>query len=495
MACCFVESAVLRGTEAVPIAVEVEIQRDLPGFTIMGMPDASALEARERVRYAIRSAGYTMPNERIVVNLAPSSLKKRGSTFDLPIALGILVASEQIPREFVEGRLFAGELGIDGRVCPVRGALAYAIDAKEMGLDFVGSAACSDIVDAPDVTALGMENLADVRTGGIRPITAAECSEIESAVLDFKEVRGNEAAKRALQIAAAGGHSVLLVGTPGSGKTMLASCVPSILPPMSRKERFETATIHSAAGEPVDAVKADVRPFRAPHHSVNPAGMVGGGNPIRPGEVSLAHNGVLFLDEIQKFRPAVLQGLRQPMESGLVRIARADGTVEMAAKPEVVIAAANPCPCGCYGDAAHECTCSAQQVRQYQNRLMGPLADLIDIQVDVRRPSPGELLGEVEGASSAELREGVVRARMFAAKRNDYDSRPVSYAEALGRCSFDRETLAFLDKTATARNMSNLDIMRTAKVARTIADLEESYQVKREHLIEALALIPRFGNL
>ena len=416
---------------------------------------------------------------------------------DLPIALSILIASGQIPREFVEGRLFAGELGLDGKVHPVRGTVPYTLAAKHEGLDFVGSIACADASYVPNAGQLGMESLADARTGRIHslPLPAPDKGQADgNTPRDFKDVSGNEHAKRALQIAAAGGHSILLVGPPGSGKTMLATRVPSILPLMSTEERVQTATIQSAAGVPVDLATFGARPFRAPHHSMNLPGMVGGGNPVRPGEASLAHNGVLFLDEIQKFSPMVLQGLRQPQESGLVRITRADGSAEMPAKPAVTIAAASPCPCGHYGDASRECTCSARQVSEYQNRLAGPLADLIDIRVDVRRPSPSELLNGPEGVSSAQLREGVVRARKFAERDDRLYNSANPLVDAVRHCSMGSETLKLFDRAATERNMSNADVIRVLKVARTIADLEESYKVEKGHVIEALALVPRFGN-
>lgn len=492
-----VKSATVRGVEAVLVDVEVSVGNGIPAFTIVGMPDAAVSDARERVRTAIRSSGFAMPACRVVVNLAPGGLRKTGSGFDLPIAVAFLVATGQIPPEHATGALIVGELSLTGAVRPVPGSLAYALAARRGRLKLMCADDASCGLELNGLEKRIVNRLADVADGTFEEPTAI-MQRSEASDADYADIVGHEAAKRALAIAAAGGHGLLMIGPPGSGKTALARRFPTIMPPLEGEALLEAAVAHSVAGEDVSAILGGRRPFRAPHHSATIAGLVGGGSPVRPGEITLAHHGVLFLDELALFSPSALQALRQPLEAGRVVITRADGSVTMPSRFSL-LAATNPCPCGYFGDRERECTCTSAQIANYRVRIGGALLDRIDIVIAVERVSAEDVIESGGGLSSEQLREQVKRARGFSLWRKArkeklaYGGRPGALGDAVAAADMPDDARAFLEKAAARGALSARGVLRTLLVARTVADMEECASVQMRHIAEAFSLRLRDG--
>ncbi len=496
-----VRSAAVLGIDAYLVDVETDIANGLPTFATVGLPHGAVREGRERVYAAIANTGYTFPLKRITVNLAPADVRKEGSAFDLPIAVGILAATDQIGTERLGHVVVLGELGLEGAIRPVRGALPVALAARAAGADALvlpkENLAEAGVVSGLRVLgASGLAELADFLDGKIElPAAAVDPSRLfaERAreEVDFAEVKGQSHAKRALEVAAAGSHNLLMVGPPGSGKTMLARRLPTILPRMSLEEALETTKIHSVAG--VLALGESLvarRPFRAPHHTISDAGLIGGGSYPRPGEVSLAHGGVLFLDELPEFRKNVLEVLRQPLEDGTVTIARASMSLSYPAR-FMLAAAMNPCPCGWFGDLQHSCSCGSLGVQRYLARVSGPLLDRIDLHLEVPAVAYQALAERGAGESSEAIRERVDRARLL--QRERFAKRPGIYANAhmaprdiRAFCRVSDGADALLRTALTRLGLSARGYHRVLKIARTVADLDERPELEAKHVSEAI---------
>jgi magnesium chelatase family protein len=489
MALAIVHSRGLDGLQAPPVTVEVHLASGLPSFTLVGLPDTEVKEARDRVRAAIVNSGFEFPAKRITVNLAPADLPKESGRFDLPIALGILAASSQIPKPPLAEYEFAGELSLSGELRPVRGALAMALQTADSGKTFILPAG-----SAREAALTGSENVFAARSllevcahlSGQAPLTRPVAVDLENEPVfpDLSEVRGQSQAKRALEIAAAGNHSLLMIGPPGSGKSMLAARLPGLMPPLGREAAKASAAVLSLVGQ-FHPERFGQRPYRAPHHTASAVALVGGGNPPRPGEISLAHQGVVFLDELPEFDRKVLETLREPLESGRIHIARAARHAEFPAEFQL-IAAMNPCPCGFSGHPNGKCRCTPDQIARYRGKLSGPFLDRIDLLIEVPALPVEALDGKADGESSA-----VVRGRVEAAltRQNERQQKPNSRldpGEVEALCTPDAAGASLLKQASQRLDLSARGWHRILRVARTIADLGGSATVRAPHIAEAI---------
>ncbi len=491
MSLAVLHSRALAGMDAPPVTVEVHLANGLPAFTLVGLPDTEVKEARDRVRAAIQNAGFEFPNRRITANLAPADLPKESGRFDLPIALGILAASRQIDARALAGLECVGELSLSGELRPIRGALAMALSAKRAGHALLLPEASADEAARVDgATVLPARSLLAVcaHLAGRESLVPhpAVAPVVDAVYPDLADVKGQALPKRALEIAAAGGHSLLFIGPPGTGKSMLAARLPGVLPPMAHQEALECAAVHSVAGH-FRAERWGQRPYRAPHHSASAAALVGGGSHPLPGEISLAHHGVLFLDELPEFERRVLEALREPLETGQVSIARAARRVDYPARFQLV-AAMNPCPCGYLGHTGGRCRCTPDQVARYRGKLSGPLLDRIDMSVEVPALSDDELRRPAAGDDSAAVRQRVAQARARQLARQGKPNQALTPPEVERHCAADEPALRLLGAAMARLKLSARAYHRVLRVARSIADLADAEAIGGAHVAEAIQL-------